>query len=568
MESHASGLLATLVISLVAAFAGGLAVRIVKLPPLLGYLLAGMLLGPFAPGFIANQSMASDLAEIGVALLLFNVGLHFSLQDLMAVRRIALFGAVSQMLASGACGYFISWFFFGHSPVVSLIMGVSFSVASTAISSRLLEEKHQFSTLAGRIAVGWLVVQDIAAILAMVIIPVLINQESATSGSLIPVIGKTFLQVTGFAAVMLFVARKYIPQLLGYVARVGSRELFTLAVIVVALGIAYGSAVLFGVSIALGAFFAGVVIGESDLNHHAAAEALSLQQIFAILFFVSVGMLFDFSSILRMPGEIVALWGVIVLGMGGSTFLLLIGLRVPAQAAALVGGLFAQAGELSFILSQMGYKWGVLSLDDRDLIMAVALVSIVANPFIAGLYSKLGTWAAGTKLILRWQKYGEVVLPEIQQPPVGHVILIGHGRVGQRVAEALKKNKLPYIVIESDRRLMEKLRRGGTPIIFGDATRELVLTVAHPESAKLLIITSPQSAQMRQIVALAKHLNPSLEILVRVHEEAEARNMARYGVTLAVMGEREIAVGLAARALQYYELPPNVVLETLEELRQ
>jgi CPA2 family monovalent cation:H+ antiporter-2 len=447
-------------------------------------------------------------------------------------------------------------------------MGISFSVASTAISSRLLEEKRQFSTLAGRIAIGWLVVQDIAAILAMVLFPALVSKENLMAGPVIATLGQTFLQVAGFAVVMLFGARKYIPRLLEYVARVGSRELFTLAVIVIALGIAYGSAVIFGVSIALGAFFAGVVIGESDLNHHAAAEALSMQQIFAILFFVSIGMLFDPGSIVRMPVEIAVSWAVIVFGMGVVTFLILVGMHVPPQASALVGGVFAQAGELSFILSQMGYKWGVLTLDERDLILAVALVSIILNPLIARLFLKIGMWTGGTKLFLRWQKYGIASIPEILQPLKDHVILVGHGRVGQKVADALKKNNISYIVVESDRRLMEKLHRAGTPVIFGDASRELVLMAAHPEVAKLLIITTPRAAPMRQMIVLTKHLNPALAVITRVHEESEARYLARLGVGLAVMGEREIALGLSAYALQHYGIVPEVVLETLNELRQ
>ncbi len=568
MEFHATGLLPTLVISLVAAFAGGLAVRIVNLPPMLGYLLAGIVLGPATPGYFADQAMASDLAEIGVALLLFNVGLHFSLKDLLAVRRVALLGAFFQMSISCAIGFSLARHFFGCGLAASGIIGLSFSIASTAISSRLLEERRQFSTLAGRIAVGWLVAQDIAAVLAMVLFPAFIGKEELDLGPMFLTLGQTVLQVAGFAVVMLFGARKYIPKLLEYVARVGSRELFTLAVIVIALGIAYGSAVIFGVSIALGAFFAGVVIGESDLSVHAAAEALSMQQIFAILFFVSIGMLFDPGSIMRIPVEIFAALAVIVLGMGFVTFITLIALRVPPQAAALVGGVFAQAGEFSFILSQMGYKWGVLTQNDRDLIIAAALVSIILNPMVTRVFSRLGIWVGGTKSMARWQKLGEVAIPEILQPLKEHAILVGHGRVGQKVADALKKNNIPYVIIESDRRLMEKLHRAGMPVIFGDASREIVLMAAHPETAKLLIITTPHSAQVRQTTTQAKRLNPQLEVIVRVHEEAEARHMAKLGVGLSVMGEREIALGLSAHALQHYGIEPNIVLETLNALRQ
>ncbi|MFA4995133.1 MAG: cation:proton antiporter [Bdellovibrionales bacterium] len=568
MEFHATGLLPTLVISLVAAFAGGLAVRIVNLPPMLGYLLAGILLGPTMLGFTADQAMAADLAEVGVALLLFNVGLHFSLKDLLAVRKIAIGGASLQMIVSGALGFSLAHFFFGCSPAAAGIIGLSFSVTSTAISSRLLEERRQFSTLAGRIAVGWLVVQDMVAIMAMVLFPAFVNKEGLALGPLTLTLGQTLLQIAGFAVIMLIGARKYIPRLLEYVARIGSKELFTLAVIVMALGIAYGSAVIFGVSIALGAFFAGVVIGESDLNHHAAAEALSIQQIFTILFFVSIGMLFDPYSIMRLPVEIVFSLVAIILGMGFVTFIILIGMRVPPQAAAMVGGVFAQAGEFSFILSQMGYKWGVLTQNDRDLILGVALVSIVLNPLVMRGFSRFGLWVGGSKYMARWQKLGELTLPEIHQTLAGHTILVGYGRVGQKVADALKKNNIPYVIIESDRRIMEKLRRAGTPVIFGDASRELVLMVAQPETAKLLAITTPYAPQARQMIALAKQRNPDLEVIIRVHEDADARQMAKLGVGLAVMGEREIALGLSAHALQHYGVEPNVVLETLNDLRQ
>lgn len=570
MEIHTGGLVSTLVISLVSAFAGGLAARSIKLPPLLGYLLAGILIGPAGSGLIPDQKIAAELAEIGVALLLFTVGLHFSFRDLIAVRKIAVWGALIQIATSCVLGFLLARYSFAADLATALTIGFSFSVASTAISSRLLDEHRQFSTLAGRIAVGWLVVQDIAAILAMVVIPFLHNQKSADMASVLSTSGQILFRLSFFVIVMLGVARKYIPRLLEYVARAGSRELFTLAVIVTALGLAYGSAVIFDVSIALGAFFAGMVIGETDLNHHAAAEALSLQQIFSILFFVSVGMLFNPESVMSLGPEIFASWAVIVFGLGFVTFSVLVVLHVPPKAAALVGGVFSQAGEFSFILSQMGYEWGVLSQDNRDLISAVALVSIILNPIVARVFARFGLWAAASKTVLRWLGHGTVFMPEIVQPLKGHAILVGYGRVGRRVAWALSKNKIPFIIIEADRRLMEKLRLSGVPVIFGDASREPVLSAALPEEAKVLIVTTPQNAaaQARQMVVLGKHLNPKMEIIVRVHEEAEGRSMAKLGTSLSVMGEREIAVGLSGYALQQYGIDPNVVLETVNELRQ
>jgi CPA2 family monovalent cation:H+ antiporter-2 len=568
MELHSSGLISTLVMSLVAAFAGGLAMRAVRLPPLLGYHLAGIMLGPFTPGFTVDQTVAAELAKIGVALLLFNIGIHFSFKELVAVRKIALFGAIIQMLVSCSLGTLVAWHFFGCRPAAALMVGLSFSIASTAVSTRLLEERRQMSTFTGQIAMGWLVVQDIAVILAMVLFPIFVKTDNLAFAPLAATLGQTLLQIAGFAAVILFGVRKLIPGLLIYVARIGSRELFTLAVIVVALGIAYGSSELFGVSLALGAFFAGVVIGETDLNHHAAADALSMQQVFTILFFVSAGMLFDPRSLLDMPAGIMASWAIVVFGIGFVTFLFLLAMRLPIESAALVGGAFAQIGEFSFVLSQLGYQWGILSDSDRDLILAVAFISMVLNPFVLFFFVKTGRLIGGTNLVMRWRKDGETHIPSSLQRLDGHVILIGHGRVGQMVSEALRSHNIPYMVIESDRRLMEKLRKLDVPVVFGDAARERILMAAHSEGARLAVVTIPQKTYVRRIVALIKQINPSLEIIVRVHEETEAQNMVRLGIGLAVMGEREIALGLSAFALQHYGIESHVVLETLSQMRQ
>ncbi len=568
MESQTSNLVATLVISLVAAFAGGLAARSIKLPPLLGYITAGILLGPYTPGFLADQSIANDLAQIGVALLLFTIGLHFSLKDLLAVRRFAVTGALVQVVISCGLGFFLAWSCFGVSPSASFIIGLAFSVSSTAISTRLLEEKRLLATFSGRVALSWTVVQDMMAILTLVLLPAFAKDEITGVNDLVSAVGKTLLQVAGFAVVMFFGGRRLIPRLLSYVARVGSRELFTLSVIVIALGIAYGSSMLFGVSLALGAFFAGIVIGESDLNHHAAAEAVTMQQVFTILFFVSVGMLFDPKNIIEMLGEILSFWLIIVFGIGFVTFAFLLCLRVPAVAAAIVGGAFTNIGEFSFVLSELGYRWGILAQKDRDLILAVALISIVLNPLIMLIVPYLARWAENSRILMKWRHDGEAHIPEAIEPIAGHVILVGHGRVGQIVDDAMKAHNVSSIIIESNRAVMESLRENNSMVIYGDATRESVLMAAHPDTASLIIITLPEGPLVRQIVALARRLNPSLEIIVRVHEDSDAKYMTQHGVGLAVMGEREIALGLSAYALQHYGVESHVILETLNSLRQ
>ena len=567
MDHQTTGLLSTLVVCLVAAFAGGLTARSIKLPPLLGYILAGTMIGPFTPGFVANQQVASELADVGVALILFNIGLHFSLKDLLAVRKIAIWGAVIQVGIGCAIGALSAFTSFDSSWGTALMIGLALSIASTAISSRLLDERHQIGTLAGRIAMGWLVVQDLMVVIALVLFPLLLKAQRMEVNELALILSQSILQIAGFMFVVVLGARKSIPKLLDHVARTGSRELFTLAVIVIALGIAYGSSILFGVSIALGAFFAGVVIGESDFNHHAAAEALSMQQVFSILFFVSIGMLLDPASLAAMPWNTFGLWLWIVLSIGMVSFLLLLFLRVPPNTAALVGGIFSQIGEFSFVLCQLGYDWGMLDAGKRDLILAVAFASIALNPLVLWLFLKAGQALDDSNLLMRWRRDGEFHFMTAPETHREHVILVGHGRVGQLVSTILSEHHIPFIAIEADRKMMEHLRHIGTPVVFGDASREAVLQAAQPMHAKLLIVTIPESSQVRRIVALAKRVNPKLDIIVRVHEDNEAQKIKKLGVGLAVMGEREIAFGLLAYALERYSVASQDILQSLAAIR-
>lgn len=569
MPSHDIGLLSTLVVSLVFAFAGGLAARTLHLPPLIGYLFAGVALGPFTPGVIANQDIASELAEIGVALLLFNIGMHFSFKDLLSVRKIAVPGAIFQVIATTLVGAGASALMLGTDFLASLMVGLALAIASTAVATRILEEKRQINAIAGRIALGWLVVQDILVILALVIFPILNTVEKMPSQTLAESLMRTFLQITGFVVVIGFGGRKLIPALLNHVARSGSREMFTLAVVVMALGIAYGSSMLFGVSLALGAFFAGIVIGESDLHHHAAAEALSMQQIFTILFFVSIGMLFDPRVVAHKPLEMIVFLTVIVLGTGFLTAAILFLMRVPLHAAALVGGSFAQIGEFSFVLSALGYQYGFYGPEERDLIVAVALLSIVLNPLFMSLAVKLARWAGETPHLARFRQAIVENEPVIEQN-LGHAILVGCGRVGRVVTRALKGQGVPYVIIESDRILTEKLRREDETalVVYGDASREAVLAAAHPDQAKLLIITIPDFYHTRQIIQQAQRLNPKLDIVVRIHSDEEEKTMARMGISMIVMGEREIAFGLSYLALQKFGLEADRSREMISELRK
>lgn len=565
---HEVGLLSTLVISLVAAFAGGLLVRSFNMPPLLGYLLAGVFIGPFTPGLIANQAMANELAEVGVALLLFNIGLHFSFKDLLAVQRIVVPGALIQVGLSLTLGAFLAHALLDTSFLASCVLGLAFSIASTAVATRVLDEQRQITSIAGRSALGWLVVQDMIVICALVLLPVMGAAKENDLVDHLHNVGKMLLQVAGFVALMVFGGRRVIPRVLSYVARIGSRELFTLAVIVIALGIAYGSSILFGVSLALGAFFAGVVIGESDLNHHAASEALSMQQVFTILFFVSVGMLFDPQSVLSMPFQIIIFLILIIVAIGFVTFALLLFFGVPLQSAVLVGATFMQIGEFSFVLSELSFRSGHLAASERDLIVAVALLSILVNPLLLRLSTRFGVWLAAQPAYTKWANARHEITITEAEVMRDHTILVGHGRVGGMVASALQEMGLSYVVIESDRTVSERLRQQGVQVIYGDASRETVMEAAHPQWSKLLIVAVPDPYFAQQIVKSVRRSHPDIQVVVRTHSDDEARNMTALGVGLAVMGEREIAFGITYYALQALGFDSDRTRLTIAQLRK
>lgn len=567
MEAHNIGLLPTLVMSLLVAFVAGLAARAVNLSPVFGYLVAGIILGPFTPGFTADQRIAHELAEIGVALLLFGVGLHFSFDDLLAVRRSAVPGALIQMTAAAVGGFAVATYVIGLPASAAWLVGLSLAIASTAVATRALEERGQLAAPAGRIALGWLVAQDIVAILALTLLPVMATTRDISSSDLLLEAARALAQIVGFVAIIAVVGRRAIPWLLGYVARIGSRELFTLAVIVVALGIAYGSAMLFGISLALAAFFAGVALGESDLSHQAAAEALPMQQVFAVLFFVSVGMLFDPMTLVRMPVDIAALLFVIVAGTGVLTVVILLALRAAPDTAALVGASFAQIGEFSFILTDQAVARGVMDPAGRDVVLAVALLAIIVNPLMFPLARRFAHAVAGSRGFAHLRRRRGGIALRGTPHVADHAILVGHGRVGRTIASALQAHGLSYVVIESDRKLAEKLRAEGTRVVYGDATHEEVLAAALPQSARLIVVALPDAFQARRVIVLARKLNPAIETVVRTHSEAEALYLAESGVGLAVMGEREIAVGMSDFALQRLGVSARDARSTVDRLR-
>ncbi|MBP0464028.1 cation:proton antiporter [Roseomonas sp. PWR1] len=564
--SHAPPLVATLVVALALAFAFGFVARLLRLPPLLGYIAAGIAVGPYTPGFVADGAVTSGLAEIGVALLLFAVGLHFRARDLLAVWRVALPGAVAQIAAGTLLGAAVGAALLGLDAAGAAVFGLALAISSTAVATRALEEKGRLSGEAGRIALGWLVVQDLVVVLALVLLPALATPQADLGAA----VGQTALELAAFLAAMALGGRVILPRLLGVVAATGSRELFTLAVIVVALGTAFGASALFGVSPALGAFFAGVLLGESPLGHQAAAETAPLQRVFVAIFFVSVGMLVDPGAMLAAPGTSIATLVAVLLGTGGAILGLLLALRVPVPAAASVAGAMAQIGEFSLLLAQLAIGAGLLPDAARGPLLAAATLSILGTPLMQWLADRAAVRIEGTRRMRAWlARRGRA---RLSHPPAqgleGHAILVGHGRVGRVVATALRRHGQPYVVVEADHGVAEALRAEGVPVVWGDAARPEVLKAARPESARLIVLAMPDAAGCRRVLEMACRANPGIIAAARAHDEEEASFLEReQAIGLVVMGEREIALGMADFAMTRLGVPAAEALATVEALR-
>lgn len=551
---HDSKLIALIAIGFVLALGFGYVAARVRLPPLVGYLVAGIAIGPFTPGFVADGNLASELAEIGVILLMFGVGLHFSMSTLLRVRAIALPGAVAQIAVATAVGAALaSWW--GWNLASGLVFGLALSVASTVVLLRALEQRNELDTENGHIAVGWLIVEDLATVLALVFLPALANEAGADTRSLLTGLGMTTLKVAVFVALMLVGGRRIVPWILHHVARAGSRELFTLAVLAIALGIAYGSAYLFDVSFALGAFFAGVVLAETELSHQAAENSLPLQDAFAVMFFVSVGMLFDPSVVLQHPLELLGVLFVIVVGKSLAAFAIVLAFGYSVRTALTISASLAQIGEFSFILAGLGVALGLLPPVGRDLILAGALLSITFNPFAFGMIAPMTRWLDRhprvTALLERRGKREATAAAGAQAVTLrNHAVIVGYGRVGSVVGRALEEQGLKFAVIERHQRIVEELRARETMAMQGDASATGVLDLAGIEHARLLVIASPDGFQARRILELARERNPRIAIVVRTHSSSELAYLIRQGVDRAVMGELELALQMTDYALR------------------
>jgi len=550
---HSVSLINTIAAGLGLALVLGFLAARLRLPALVGYLLAGVIIGPFTPGFVADAGIAAQLAEIGVMLLMFGVGLHFSLDDLLAVRKIALPGALAQIavatLLGGALALWWDW-----SWGEALVFGLALSVASTVVLLRALESLGILDSFTGRIAVGWLVVEDLAMVLVLVLMPPLAGamggragDEAASADPLWQTLGLTLLQVGGFVALMLVVGRRAFPWILWQVTRTGSREL---CVVAAAVSIAFASAALFGVSFALGAFFAGMVMRESEFSHRAAQESLPLRDAFAVLFFVSVGMLFDPSVLIERPLQVLAVVGVIVLGKSLAACALVLAFRYPLRTALTVSASLAQIGEFSFILAGLGVSLGVLPLEGQSLILAGALISIATNPLWFSLIAPLQKWLHARFPAARGLESRDHPLAELPSTTEARylsrqVVLVGYGRVGRRIAAELEANDVPYVVAEQNRELVEKLREAGIAAVWGDAAEADVLIQAHIARARVLVVATPDAINVRQMMEIARTLNPAVETVIRSHNEDEARLLTQETAATVFLGEQELARAMA-----------------------
>ncbi|CAG1008299.1 Putative cation/proton antiporter YbaL [Burkholderiales bacterium] len=538
----------------------GFAAERLKIPALVGYLLAGVIIGPATPGFVADVAIASQLSEIGVMLLMFGVGLHFSLGDLLAVRRIALPGAVAQMGLATALGIVMAWWW-GWNAGAGLVFGLSLSCASTVVLVKALEVRGILETMNGRIAVGWLIVEDLATVLVLVLLPplagVLSGAPADDAAPMWRTVGQTLLEVAAFVVVMLVAGRRVLPWLLWQVARTGSRELFTLAVVAAAITIAFGAARLFSVSFALGAFFAGMVMRESEFSHRAAQESLPLRDAFAVLFFVGVGMLFDPAVLVEEPIHVVGVVAVIVIGKSIAAMALVLAFGYPLSTAFTVAASLAQIGEFSFILAGLGLALGLLPKEGMSLVLAGALISIALNPFLFASLAPVNRWLVerselARRLGRRDDPYAELPMSTERKFLEGQVVLVGFGRVGRRIARALRERGIPYVVVERNRERVEDLRNRGTAAVSGDAAEAAVLIQAHIATAAMLVVAIPDPVGVRQMAETARKLNPGIEIVLRTHNEDESELLRRDGIGAVFYGEEELAKGMTEHVLERF----------------
>jgi len=542
---------------------GYIAARL-HLPPLIGYLVAGILISPNTPGVVGDIALANQLAELGVMFLMFGVGMHFSLNDLMQVKRIALPGAILQIAVATLLGIGVSMMW-GWSFGSALIFGLSLSCASTVVLLKALGDRGLLESVNGKIAVGWLLVEDLVMVLALVLLPataVLLGGqaiEGSNDENIWLTLGITLVKVIGFIAFMLIVGKRVVPFIMQLVARLGSRELFTLTVVAAAVSIAFGAYKVFGVSMALGAFFAGMVVKESDFSHRAEEETLPLREIFAILFFVAVGMLFDPRILLEQPLHVLAVVGIIMVGKTIAAMALVLFFRYPINTALTVGASLAQIGEFSFILAALGVSLGLLSLEGQNLILAGALISITLNSFLFSAIEPVQRWIRERSYLARLLERSSdplAMLPdEVSQDYLrDQVVLVGHGEVGRRITQTLMQNDIKVVIAEENREIVERLREKGIAAVSGVATEPSVLIQAHIQHARLLVLSPMDIVDIHKIVDIAKTLNPQIQVLLCAESKEEAEVIRRDNIGDVYYAKEEMANNMSDHILNQIQL--------------
>ncbi|HHW53036.1 MULTISPECIES: cation:proton antiporter [Acinetobacter] len=542
---------------------GYIAARL-RLPPLIGYLIAGVIISPNTPGIVADIHLANQLAELGVMFLMFGVGMHFSLNDLMQVRRIALPGAVLQIAVATLLGVGVSMMW-GWSFGSALIFGLSLSCASTVVLLKALGDRGLLDSVNGKIAVGWLLVEDLVMVLALVLLPataVLLGGQAidnASDENIWLTLGLTLLKVSGFIAFMLIVGKRLVPFIMQIVARLGSRELFTLTVVAAAVSIAFGAYKIFGVSMALGAFFAGMVVKESDFSHRAEEETLPLREIFSILFFVAVGMLFDPRILIEEPLHVLAVVGIIMVGKTIAAMALVLFFRYPLNTALTVGASLAQIGEFSFILATLGVSLQLLSLEGQNLILAGALISITLNSFVFSAIEPVQNWIRERSYLARLLERSNdplAMLPdEVSQDYLrDQVVIVGHGEVGRRITQNLMAENIKVVIAEENREIVEDLREKGIAAVSGIATEAGVLIQAHIQHARLLVLSPMDILDIHKIVDIAKTLNPEIQVLVCAESKAEAEVIRKDNIGEVYFAKEEMAKNMSNYILNQIEI--------------
>ena len=570
---HGGDLITTIALGLSAAFVGGFVARRLRLPPIVGYLLAGVALGPFTPGLFADPEIATELAEIGVILLMFGVGIHFSFRDLLAVRGIAIPGAIGQISAATLLGIGLA-VLLGWGVPAGVVLGLSLSVASTVVLLRALMQRNALDSVHGRAAVGWLIVEDIFTVLVLVLLPsfaLLVSGDASGGSAILLPLGEALLKAAALGVVIVVVGARVVPWLLLQVAREGSQEMFTLAILAVALGIAFASSAIFGVSLALGAFLAGAVVGETDLSHKAAADALPMRDAFAVLFFVSVGMLLDPAYLLEHPLSVIAVVALIIIGKSVAAMAIVAALGYPLKTGLTVGAGLAQIGEFSFILATAGVGLGIVPDEAYQLVVAGALISITLNPLLFALVDPADAWF---KRHPAWRRRldrggGRLSRPAPAEAPMsGHAVICGWGRVGRTVARALDDRGFGYVVVEEHRRTVEALRARGIKAIYGDIADAELLDHAGLAHARVLVFAAYDPPAAEFAVEHARRVNPRIEVVARVETPEEAKRLLDRGANQTVEGERELGVQMARYTLRRFGVTSREVEAIAQGLRR